>query len=130
MTDRELLELAAKAAGYGIPSADDHDEIGRQHEYHLGLWVKHPWGWGWFRPHIDDGQSLRLAVKLRLSIIQEEEFVLGEYLQTVEVMSEEREDGSRICIMQSFDDDPMTATRRAIVRAAAQIQLNKEAANE
>ena len=44
MTDRELLELAARAAGYGIPSPDDHDEIGRQYEHHLGLWVKRTWG--------------------------------------------------------------------------------------
>ena len=29
MTDRELLELAARAAGYGIPSPDDHDKTGR-----------------------------------------------------------------------------------------------------
>jgi hypothetical protein len=117
MTDRELLELAAKAAGlknyrycpeeeglHACIEYDDEDDC-------TVVWM----------PHLDDGDALRLAVKLRLSIIQEEEFVLGEYLQTVEVMSEEREDGSRICIMQSFDDDPMTATRRSIVRAAAEI---------
>lgn len=66
--DKTLLEMAAKAAGYVLPSADDHDEIGRQYEYNLGLWVKFPWGWDWFRPHIDDGQVLRLAVKLQLGI--------------------------------------------------------------
>ena len=42
MTEKELLELAAKAAGYGLPNADDNDEIGRQYECHLGLWVNYP----------------------------------------------------------------------------------------
>lgn len=117
MTDRELLELAARAAGYGLPSADDHDEIGRQYDDHLGLWVKHPWGWGWFRPHIDDAQSLRLAVKLRLDIDHRQSSVnvSDRYIGTGYIPN---------------GDNPYAATRRAIVRAAAQIQLNKEAANE
>ena len=100
--ERTLLSFAAKAAGYGLPSADDHDEIGRQYEYHLGLWVKHPWGWGWFRPHIDDGQSLRLAVKLHLSV----EIWAG---------------SSRYNQGVTIDHDLYAATRRAIVRAAAEI---------
>jgi hypothetical protein len=121
MTDRELLELAAKATGYGLPSANDHDEIGRQYEYHLGLWVKHPWGWGWFRPHIDDGQALRLAVV------------------TDQIVTINRVDGlvsvqcgyhGEITVIEYFGDCMFAAVRRAITRAAAQIQLNKEAANE
>lgn len=111
-TDRELLELAAKAAGYDLPSADDHDEIGRQYEYHLGLWVKYPWWWGWFRPHIDDGQALRLAVKLRLVVDIDEEageaWVRKPWYADCEVA-------------EPFGEDPFAATRRAIVRAAADI---------
>ena len=115
MTDRELLELAAKAAGYVLPSADDHDEIGRQYDYHLGLWVKHHlWGWFWFRPHIDDGQALRLAVKLHLTI----EIWAGSshYNQSVTIV--EHDEGS---VEFPHDSDPYAATRLAIVRAAAEI---------
>ena len=125
-TDRELLELAEKAAGLNVKGewvdGDDkftHLNIGKKFTNERMKW----------NPLTDDGDALRLAVKLRLSIIQEEEFILGEYLQPVEVMSEERADGSRICTMQSLDDDHMAATRRAITDAAAQIQLNKEQTN-
>lgn len=112
--DKTLLEMAARAAGYGLPSADDHDEIGRQYEYHLGLWVKHPWGWGWFRPHIDDGQSLRLAVKLHLSV----EIWAGSSRHNQGVTIVDHDEGS---VEFPHDSDPYAATRRAIVRAAAEI---------
>lgn len=120
MTDRELLELAARAAGYGIPSSDEHDEIGRQYEYHLGLWVKHPWGWGWFRPHIDDGQSLRLMVQLGLEICSDHDAIRGEFC---EVFYRTRKYArQKSCIEYHKDhQDQFAATRRAIVRAAAEI---------
>lgn len=116
MTDRELLEMAARAAGYGLPSADDHDEIGRQYEYHLGLWVKHPWGWGWFRPHIDDGQSLRLAVRMGIEYCYG--YGLGGEVQRVIVY-----DDLHVMVQ---DGDVCAAVRRAITSAAAQIQLDEE----
>jgi hypothetical protein len=116
MTDRELLELAARAAGLDLEWCGPWACMARNLGVIDGFDRHTCWN-----PLNDDGDALRLAVKLRLSIIQEEEFVLGGYLQTIEVISEEREDGSRICVMQSFDDDPMYATRRAIVRAAAEI---------
>lgn len=113
MTDRELLELAARAAGIAVEWKD---------------WGRFDWRDGLptvldavWNPLTDDGDALRLAVKLRLSIIQEEEHFQGKAVPTVEVMSEEREDGSRICHMQSLDDDAGAATRRAIVLAAAAI---------
>ena len=106
--DKTLLELAAKAAGYGLPSSDDHDEIGRQYEYHLGLWVKHPWGWGWFRPHIDDGDALKLAVKLGLTIVIESDMVFCRNQRSDKAFCES---GS----------DLYSAVRRAIVRAAADV---------
>ena len=119
--DRELLELAARAAGLEVVFVKNRIDKDKFFSFSRSGGDQKPWN-----PLDHDGDALRLAVKLRLSIIQEEEFVLGEYLQTVEVISEEREDGSRICTMQSLDDDPMAATRRAITDAAAQIQLDKE----
>ena len=114
MTDRELLELAARAAGYGIPSPDDHDEIGRQYEHHLGLWVKRTCGWGWFRPHIDDGDALRLAVKLYLSV----EIWAGSSRHKQGVTIAEHDNASAEF---PHNSDPYAATRRAIVLAAAEI---------
>ena len=109
-TDRELLELAARAAGIKGRYFWNIDDAG----------VEMDGGIVW-NPLYDDGAALRLAVKLRLSIIQEEEHFQGKTVPTVEVMSEECKDGSRICCMQSLDDDAAAATRRAIVRTAAAI---------
>ena len=111
---KTLLELAAKAAGYELPSADNHDEIGRQYDYQLGLWVKFPWGWAWFRPHIDDGDALRLAVKLQLGI-------------SIPPVADGRVDvvtfnGPTLSIIEyPKNGDRNAATRRAIVRAASSI---------
>ena len=95
--DRELLELAAKAAGRG-----DHWWVGDTH-------LK-------WNPLTDDGDALRLAVKLEISI------AFGVHATTIncevydwaedEVLIDWKEDGRK---------DPLAATRRAIVRAAAEI---------
>jgi len=94
-TDKELLELAAKAAGRG-----DHWWVGDTH-------LK-------WNPLTDDGDALRLAVKLRLDIGFEK-------LHTVSVWSDPR-DG---WIIEHCDDgmgaDISEKTRRAITRAAAEI---------
>lgn len=87
MNDRELLELAAKAAGYaGLGSWDD--KLGCLTDYE---------GWT-FDPLTDDGDALRLAVKL--------------YLWEVIMLAHR---------YVSNDVDIYAATRRAIVRAAAEI---------
>ena len=83
ITDRELLELAAKAAGIKYTIKDgvfvDH---GNKNEPPI------PWN-----PLDDDGDALRLAAKLFL----------------------------HIRVNESHNGDPYAATRRAIVRAAAEI---------
>lgn len=103
MTDRELLELAAKAAGYCLSDGSQGYRIFR---------CKGGVEWN---PLTDDGDALRLAVRLNLQIIIEDERC-G-------------------CVTASWGDDyqshavehsetPETAcaaTRRAIVRAAAEI---------
>ncbi|MBB3018460.1 hypothetical protein FHR70_001514 [Microvirga lupini] len=65
--DRELLELAAKAAGREVGREDQCDPIDRKYTPELGLWCVGPWA-GWFNPLNDDGDALRLAVKLNLLI--------------------------------------------------------------
>lgn len=88
MNDKELLELAAKAAGVEVVTPT-------MLEY--GKW----------NPLTDDGDALRLAVKLKLS---------PEY------------DGDEVYVSahsdftaSEFSESPYAATRRAIVRAAAEI---------
>lgn len=93
MTDRELLELAAKAAG--IPLTDLNIDI-----YGANAW----------NPLTDDGDALRLAVKLEMRVD------CNDTHTTVYegVTSEQR-------FSEQSDNDPYAATRRAIVRAAAEI---------
>ena len=82
MTDKELLELAAKAAGIEIN------------------WFKWERLTGQWNPLVDDGDALRLAVKLKL-------------------LSPELD--PRIAIAPLDSEYPYAATRRAITRAAAEI---------
>ena len=87
--DRKLLELAAKAAGAEWQKGT----------YENGWWL----GDGWWNPLTDDGDALRLAVKLELDAGWYEGQVYVDY------------------IVEQYDNDPYAATRRAIVRAAAEI---------
>jgi len=90
MTDKELLELAAKAAGYAL--RDDVFQDGDWIFIGAGEGDLEPWN-----PLTDDGDALRLAVKLCL--MDEHSVMMGQF------------DG----------EDPYAAQRRAIVRAAAEI---------
>lgn len=103
-TDRELLELAAKAAGIiGAWAGGPFPGIvGSQ----IGD-VDVPWN-----PLRNDGQALRLAVKLGISPNW------GGF--DVEICA--KHSGARnFCYVEPHDSDPYAATRRAIVRAAAEI---------
>jgi len=87
MTDRELLELAAKAAGVLLTWSTDERRPPRDAYTHQS-----------WNPLADDGDALRLAVKIGLS----EDFVT-------------------IVIDTEAQDGPYLAVRRAIVNRAAQI---------
>ena len=97
-THRELLELAAKAAGVSFFV----DGLGRCMEMHDNL-MPCPWN-----PLTDDGDALRLAVKLGIDI----DF----YRRTVGAWRIDI--GS---ITEPYHECASQATRRAIVRAAAAI---------
>ena len=99
MDDRELLELAAKAVGHAI------DPIDAMHE---------PEDWACWNPLTDDGDALRLAVKCNLDIELQEDCV---FANGFEVQNHQ--------LFEWHKDDPYAATRRAIVRAAAEIGRNK-----
>jgi len=104
MNDRELLKAAAKAAGY---------PAGR-HVAMDGLLMANDLYWN---PLTDDGDALRLAVKLRLEI-------LSESMDDPPVMPTHvhaQDWGLEAGAMEPLGDDPYAATRRAITRAAAEI---------
>lgn len=106
MSNRELLELAAKAAGYAVvwnenwqcfmhrnPTPDAHGVM------------RHPW-----TPDADDGDALRLAVKMELGPLISSNFVyVKRYYDDTPILRE------------PLGTDSYAATRHAIVRAAAEI---------
>lgn len=100
-TDQELLELAAKAAG----------DVDYYKAAPVGLWLK---GGGVWSPLHHSGDALRLAVKLNI--------VVWECAQYRRAMVEVRYGKARGEYWEPIEnDDPYAATRRAIVRAAAEI---------
>jgi hypothetical protein len=116
MTDREELELAAKAAVLDvrwIAECQDYYE----HRPHMlpGYWDK-------WNPRDDDGDALRLAVKLGLHARQFPILDNGfdAPLGMVEVWRVDDDDPLHVEFLRS-GDDRLVATRRAIVRAAAAI---------
>lgn len=98
MTDRELLEMAAKAAGiehygFGLMLNDSpYLKISRS----TGMWA----------PLTDDGDALRLAVALRMDL---------------NINDGECDVFTADSFYNGRGEDTLEATRRAIVRAAAAI---------
>lgn len=107
MTDRELLDLAAKAAGIAITWERGQDYPERIELFRGHLANYEPWN-----PLTDDGDNRRLQVKLCLGLVPVE-------------------GGGWDCITWDHDDEVTLAAdfdpNRAIVRAAAAIQKSREA---
>lgn len=101
MTDRELLELAAKAIRCTVRGKAD-DEYYNLHEAD----DTH----SWWNPLTDDGDALRLAIKLYFAIKLE-----GDCVYAIGCEAQNYQ------LFEWHKDDPYAATRRAIVRAAAAI---------
>ena len=110
MTDRELLELAAKAAGMTFMDVPNRG---------TGAILGVDWN-----PLTDDGDALRLAVKLDFEVTQGDDegpcawvnyFMTGSvrWLSLSEQHTKKRN--------KATEAEKQAATRRAIVRAAAEI---------
>jgi len=99
--ERRLMEMAAKAAGYRVTDV-------RAISARDIVLLNDAGGHDVWNPLTDDGDAFRLAVKLRLDI----EFLNrgGEVVFVGGVFSE---------LLDSHD--PLSATRRAVVRVAAAI---------
>lgn len=118
MTDRELLELAAKAAGRLVPHGN-HELLRPNEELHFdgdSYWFW-PTGDSW-NPLNDDGDALRLAVKLKMVLDTDynDGAIAGNATISCDYDFPEYgfQEGMR-------ERNPYAATRRAIVRAAAEI---------
>lgn len=117
MTDRRLLEAAAKAAGIPLDSDGDRTDIREN--------GGSPMRWN---PLTSDGDALRLAVKLQLTICNEH-CTAGAAYCTRGDWSGPVEDARWPDAPDVVDGD-YAATRRAIVRAAAAMATQAEAASK
>lgn len=112
MTDREMLELAAKAAewqlcGYSwIGENEDDDECEILESAFVKTHPEQELATKW-NPLTDDGDALRLAVKLHMQVSVTTESCRAETLPCL---------GVRV-----NDSDENLATRRAVVMAAAAV---------
>ena len=116
MSDRELLELAAKAGG--IDYKPDNKDW--KHDDHCAFWSYDDLctcGARW-NPLTDDGDAFRLAVKLGLVV----DTLNGRVILAERLGKGHRDWTYGATEDEVFDDD--FATRRAIVRAAAEIGRN------
>jgi hypothetical protein len=114
MSDRELLELAAKAAGiklcvWGSKGKENFANVSDAENHKL------------WNPLTDDGDALRLAVKIA-SLRKGAFFGVtissmhdGQGFASAEFHSKDGSGSTHV------GEDPYAATRRAIVRAAAEI---------
>jgi hypothetical protein len=106
MTDRELLGAAYAAYRPGENYTRLVNDAGSDY----------------WNPLTDDGDALRLAVKLGFTVGPH----LGATYAGVAPCPDDFEDGKLpIRIAQMHNGDPLAATRRAIVRAAAEIGRSK-----
>lgn len=116
MNDKELLELAAKAAGVDGTFAAKWQAThgGTEKTWGITFWVPLSGGTACWNPLTDDGDALRLAVKLGLVSNFSAPYTVVE-LPTHPFHA-----------LEDHNNDPYAATRRAIVRAAAEIGKGME----
>ena len=101
MTDKELLELAAKAAGITYKYYSEPEGLVINDDQ----WPLIAWN-----PLTDDGDALRLAVKLRIDITN---LSYAYYCEGPQ---------GQDAFVEVENDDSYAAIRRAIVKAAAKIK--------
>lgn len=115
MSDRELLEMAAKAARVGAPDG-----------------VRSDGAWWWYNSTMDgegskwnplanDGDALRLAVKLSIRIEPYSGVNIHPKFTLANITDVYSLHDDAIRLSERHDGAPDAATRRAIVRAAAEI---------
>ena len=118
MTDKQLLKDAAKAAGIELvfgPYGEPRDCTGMAPA--MNMLSAKVWN-----PIDDDGDALRLAVKLRISVWVDSSDACCSWVPEGQHPFSE---GMEQLAEEITNGDPYAATRRAIVRAAAEIGRSK-----
>ncbi len=119
--DRELLEKAAKAAGIALKPMEIKSVEYPGDDRFIGYMTDpDQWSRGWFNPLTDDGDALRLAAHLRLTVGDDDQSVRSMAFAYAQHLLELPH-----CYEPS-QNDPAAAYRRAIVRAAAAMADQKE----
>jgi len=108
--DRELLKLAAKAVDIDLLAEEWEDGS-------IYYYYKIPGDTQGWNPLNSDSDALRLAVKLNLSMDLFDDAIFVGYTPNCNDCDQVREE---------LNNDPYAATRRAIVRAAAEIGRGME----
>lgn len=112
MSDREMLEMAAKAAGIAVKGPVEKYIVQFDERHKGGFIVGNDRGGdSTWNPLGDDGDALRLAVRLKLNVSMDSDFSLTWASNQARGVHE----------VVKHAGDPIAATRRAIVRAAAEI---------
>ena len=115
MTEREMLELAAKAIGITLKPVEVKNLEFMGDDHFIGFMTDlSQWKRGWFNPLTNDGDALRLAVKIGMNI---DVGVNPVGFTATAVIA----DYNSVFVDEYHEENSMKATRRAIVRAAAEI---------
>ena len=118
MTEREMLEFAAKAIGITLKPMEVKNVEFMGDDRLIGFMTDpSQWERGWFDPLTDDGDALRLAVKLGIGFRHRAGGDGSTYPDLVTVFT-----GSfDLTVYVSQVGDEFSATRLAITKAAAEI---------
>lgn len=127
MTDRELLEAAAEAAGMSLGKAQDKRWFYCEHgQCGEGMYLIHENLLEFWNPQTDDGDAFRLAVKLGEKFPC---FMMGIFSRSAfpyASASIVHRNGDETYIEQDDNADMAETARRAIVRAAAALTPSME----
>lgn len=130
MTDRELLELAAKADGMNLGRYADGWSWSNDGPRGAGVYKIDPnqspvgnprFKFLFWNPLTDDGDALRLAVKLGLTVCNEHESAGAVYCTRAETEEFPTVRSGNIGDPPGITEADYASTRRAIVLAAAEI---------
>lgn len=122
MTDKELLEAAARAAGIDVRWHEPWETFVHVGEWYEGRPLMHKAQMMW-NPLTDDGDALRLAVKLNFKTDFDTE---PDGAMVYVYPGDHHGHAPDYCLCEWLGKDPYAATRRAIVRAAASIGQAQE----
>jgi hypothetical protein len=125
MSDRELLELAAKAYGFGAEYGVTwtESEYPKKSGKHGALWN----GNGYmdtaelWNPLTDDGDALRLAVSLGIKVTPYPIYQWPKHSVMADRLELSTDGTSGPQVIEPYGDDARAATRRAVLLVAAEI---------